>query len=85
MFDPSVKTQADIKTNNRDDFSRRSFIFVDYSQIDSVLSAPGKGVGGICCIDYPDDWDGLDRKEYLLKKEETASLFIERLEKLIPG
>lgn len=85
MFDPSVKTQADIKTNNRDDFSRRSFIFVDYSQIDSDLSAPCKGVGGICCIDYPDDWDGLDRKEYLLKKEEAASLFIERLEKLIPG
>ena len=85
IYDSSVKSQADILTNNRDDFSRRSFTFVDYGQIDSALAPEGKSVGAVCCIDYLPDWEKLTRKEYDLKKQKTASDFIERLEKLIPG
>jgi phytoene dehydrogenase-like protein len=85
IFDSSVKSMADILKNNRDDFSRRSFTFVDYSQIDSGLAPEGKSVGALCCIDYLTDWEGLNRKEYNAKKELTASIFIERLEKVIPG
>lgn len=85
LFDGSVKSQADIVKNGRDDFSRRSFIFVDYSQIDSGLAAGGKSVGAICCIDYLEGWTGLERKEYVAKKEHVASVLIDRLDAVLPG
>ncbi len=85
IYDRSVKIQADIARNNRDDFSRRSFTFVDYGQLDSGLAPEGKGVGAVCCIDYLSDWEKLGRKEYELRKEYVAQTFIERLEELIPG
>jgi phytoene dehydrogenase-like protein len=85
VFDPSVKTQKDIIKNNHEPFETRSFTLVDYSQIDSELAPSGKGVGAICCIDYAEDWIGLDRKSYLKKKAEVAQIFTQRCEKLIPG
>jgi all-trans-retinol 13,14-reductase len=85
IFDSSVRSQADILKNNGDDFFRRSFTFVDYSQIDSGLAPDGKSVGAVCCNDYFSDWEGLDRKEYNFKKQRVISGFIERLEKIIPG
>jgi all-trans-retinol 13,14-reductase len=85
VYDSTVKTQADILRNNSDDFSLRSFTFVDYSQIDSGLAPQGKSVGALCCIDYLKDWEGMDKKEYNAKKELVASVFIARLEKIIPG
>ena len=85
VFDGSVRTQEDLFRNGRDDYSRRSFIFVDYSQIDSGLATGGKSVGSICCIDYLDGWSGLERKDYAARKEHVASVFIERLDKIIPG
>ncbi len=85
IFDSSIKSPKDILTNNMDDFRSRSFTFVDYGQFDSGLSPAGKSVGAICCIDYLKDWEGLDRKDYLSKKEMVASVYIKRLGKLIPG
>jgi len=85
LFDSSIKTMADIHRNNTGEISRRSFIFVDYGQIDSGLAPAGKSVGAICCVDYLKDWDSLERIEYRAKKEKTIAGFIERLEKLIPG
>ena len=85
IFDGTIKSQKDILTNNMDDFRSRSFTFVDYGQVDSRLAPSGKSVGAICCIDYLKDWEGLDRKDYISKKEMVASVFIEKLEKLIPG
>jgi len=85
IFDSSVKTQADIHENNKAEFRRRSFTFVDYGQIDSGLAPDGKSVGAICCIDYLNDWENLSRTEYKKKKEEVAKIFIHRLEDLIPG
>jgi phytoene dehydrogenase-like protein len=85
IFDESVRSIADIGPNNASDYSTRSFTFVDYSHIDSGLAPEGKSVGAICCIDYPSDWEGLDRDGYKRKKEQVAQIFINRLEKLIPG
>jgi len=85
VFDNSVKTQADIKTNNKSDFDTRSFTFVDYSQVDSELTSENKSVGVICCIDYYTDWDKLNKETYKKKKEDVANIFIKRLDKLIPG
>ncbi|HAX93924.1 MAG TPA: hypothetical protein DCY25_08300 [Bacteroidales bacterium] len=58
---------------------------MDYGQADSAIAPEGRSVGAICCIDYPDDWEKLSKEEYKRKKEETAQIFIRRLEKLIPG
>lgn len=85
VFDNSVKTQTDILENNKSDFRRRSFTFVDYGQIDSGLAPDGKSVGAICCIDYLTGWEHLSRTEYKNKKEEVTKIFIQRLEDLIPG
>jgi phytoene dehydrogenase-like protein len=85
IYDSTVKSQHDILFNNKDDFSRRNFTFVDYSQVDSGLAKEGKGTGVICCIDYMEDWEYLDRNTYNAKKKQVASIFIERLEKTIPG
>ncbi len=85
VYDNSVKTQANIKANNKGDFKNRSFTFVDYSQVDSALTSKEKSVGVICCIDYYSDWNKLNKEEYKTKKEEVAEIYIEKLEKLIPG
>ena len=85
VFDSSIKTQADILKNNQEDFHSRSFTFIDYGQIDSALAPEGKSVGAICCTDYLTDWKNLTTENYNAKKEEVAKIFIERLEKLIPG
>lgn len=85
LYDESVKSQADILKNNRGDFENRSFTFVDYSQLDSDLAPPSKSVGAVCCIDYQDDWENLSGEEYRKRKEEVAQIFIDKLDKMIPG
>lgn len=85
IYDRSVRSQGDIAENNHDDFSRRSFTFVDYGQVDSGLAPAGKDVGAVCCIDYLTDWEHLGREEYEQKKEYVANAFISRLGQLIPG
>jgi all-trans-retinol 13,14-reductase len=85
VWDPSVRTQADILPNNHSDFSTRSFTFVDYHQVDSQLAPEGKGVGALCAIDYPEDWEGLNREEYIRMKADVADAFTERCEQFIPG
>lgn len=85
VFDDSIKSQADIVTNNRGPFGNRSFTFIDYGRIDSGLASNGKSVGAICCIDYLNDWEKFSKDEYEKKKEEVAQIFINRLEKILPG
>jgi all-trans-retinol 13,14-reductase len=85
IYDESVKCQADIIKNNKADFANRSFTFVDYCQVDSDLAPEGKSVGALCCIDYLQDWEHLTKQEHKSKKEKVARIFINRLEKIIPG
>ncbi|PWL39321.1 NAD(P)/FAD-dependent oxidoreductase [Flagellimonas aquimarina] len=80
-----VKSLKDVYPNYNGDWSKRSFILVDYSKIDSQLAPPGKSVGAICCTDYLEDWDGLSTKDYKTKKEEVAQILLQRLEKQFPG
>ncbi|MDA3892939.1 MAG: NAD(P)/FAD-dependent oxidoreductase [Salinivirgaceae bacterium] len=84
VYDELVKSQADILPNNKGDFKNRSFTFVDYSQVDSQLAPKGKSVGAVCCVDYPKDWENLDKDTYKAKKEKVAQIFINKLEKIIP-
>ena len=85
IYNSNVKSPKDILRNNREDFSKRSFTFIDYGQIDSGLAPEGRDVGAICCIDYLSDWEGLDKKEYESGKGKVADIFRERLENLVPG
>ena len=85
QYDNSIASPKDILANNRGDFKNRSFTFVDYSQVDSALAPEGKSVGVVCCIDYIKDWESLSKEEYKARKEEGAQIYIEKLEKLIPG
>ncbi len=85
VFDPSIKTQKNIAENNKAGFETRSFTFVDYSQVDSALAPEGKGVGAVCCIDYLQEWEGMERNSYLKRKSAVADIFVDRCEKLIPG
>jgi phytoene dehydrogenase-like protein len=85
VFDESVKKLSDMTDNFHGDFEKRSFIFTDYSQVDSGLAPEGKSVGSICTVDYLPDWENLSEKEYKNRKEEVAQIFFNKLEKLIPG
>ncbi|MFC2081051.1 phytoene desaturase family protein [Bacteroidota bacterium] len=85
LYDPSVSGQPDIKSNNCGAFEERSFTFVDYGQVDSRMAPEGKSVGAVCCIDYPDQWEGLSKENYRQKKEDVAQVFIGRLEAFLPG
>lgn len=85
VFDPSVMAPKDIFQNNHDGFEKRSFTFVEYSQLDSGLCPKGKGIGAVCCIDYTSDWEGLSRQEYLKKKADVLDIITSRCDRLIPG
>ena len=85
IYDGSVRTQKDILGNNHSDFSTRSFTFVDYGQVDSRLAPEGKSVGAVCMIDYPSDWEGLEREEYMRMKADVADTITGRLEEILPG
>jgi len=85
VYDGSVRSQKDILGNNHSDFSKRSFTFVDYGQVDSRLAPEGKSVGAVCAIDYPSDWESLERSEYMRMKADVADIITGRLEKILPG
>ena len=75
----------DVHLNQLGDWSKRSFIFVDYGKIDAQLAPPDKFVGAICGVDYLKNWEGLSEQEYKAKKEEVAQVLLQRLEKKFPG
>lgn len=85
IYNDSIENCMDILPNNKGAFEERGFTFVDYSQVDSALAPKGKSVGVICCIDYINDWQHLSKEEYEAKKEKVAQVFIDKLERLIPG
>ena len=85
IYDASVSSQKDILRNNHSDFSTRSFTFVDYGQVNARLAPEGKSVGAVCAIDYPSDWEGLERPEYMRMKADVADIITGRLDKILPG
>lgn len=85
IYDHSVNSQEDILPNNHSDFSTRSFTLADYNQVDAQLAPEGKGVGVVCCVDYPEDWENLGKEEYNRLKGDVADIFTERCERFLPG
>ena len=82
---PEVKNIRALKSNSEDRFEKRSFVFVDYSQIDSGLAPEGKGFGVICSADQLEYWESLSDEAYQIEKERAAQVLIDRLEEQIPG
>jgi phytoene dehydrogenase-like protein len=80
-----VAGPKDIAANNRGEWSKRAFVFVDYGKVDSGLTPPGKSFAAICSADYADEWEGLDKNAYNAKKKEVADIFLEKLERRFPG
>ena len=82
--DPSISSLQQVAENNKGDYEKRSFIFVDFSQIDSRLTPLGRSIGVISAVDYLENWGGLSKAEYTTKKKEVAHIFIDRLGRLFP-
>ena len=80
-----VKSLKDIYPNHLGDWSKRSFIFVDYGKVDAQLAPPDKSEGVICVVDYLKNWEDLNEVDYKAKKEEVAQVLLRRLEKQFPG
>ncbi len=80
-----IQSLSDLKKNFQGDWEHKSFVFVDYSQVNSNLCPEGKSVGVICAADYLSEWENLDDDAYKKKKEEVAQLFFRRLEQYYPG
>jgi len=85
FFDGGLSSQREIAKYHHNDLSKRIFIFVDYSQIDSGLAPEGKSVGVFSAMDYMSDWDSLPKVQYEERKELAAHTLIGRLDKFIPG
>ncbi len=67
------------------DITKRGFVFVDYSQIDSNLAPKNKSFGVICMADFIEDWQKLDKTSYKRKKKSLIDSALKRLEKHYPG
>jgi phytoene dehydrogenase-like protein len=80
-----LKTLKDVYPNLKGDWSKRSFLLIDYGKVDAGLAPPGKSEGVILAVDYIEDWEDLNEEAYKAKKEEVAQMFLERLEKQFPG
>ncbi|WP_446009747.1 phytoene desaturase family protein [Candidatus Electrothrix sp.] len=85
MLHENVKKINELNKNFTGSFSKRSFFFVDYSQIDSELAPKGKSFGVVCIADYSSTWEELSGDSYKKKKKEVAQLFFKRLERFLPG
>ncbi|MEM1418262.1 MAG: NAD(P)/FAD-dependent oxidoreductase [Myxococcota bacterium] len=85
QYDPSVRTLADIPKNIHGPYAQRICGFTDYSQLDSGLAPPGKGLAALCVLDRMEAWDGLSDTEYAEKKAEVTEAFLDRIEAMVPG
>ncbi|MFX1423671.1 MAG: phytoene desaturase family protein [Promethearchaeota archaeon] len=84
IYDKNL-TLKDISSIQRsNDYSKKGFVFVDYSIIDSNLTKEGY-VGVITTTDYLEHWENLCEDEYQVKKNLVQNVLIERLEKTFPG
>jgi phytoene dehydrogenase-like protein len=82
--DPSVVNLQQVADNHRGEYEKRNFLFIDYSQINSMLVPFGRSMGVISTVDYIENWGGFSKAEYSTKKKEVAQIFIDRLNKLFP-
>lgn len=69
---------------NKGNFKHRPAILCDYSQIDSKLSADGKGYLVLSLMDYLKDWEDLSDSDYQSKKKQVSDILLNRIYELFP-
>ena len=67
------------------DITKRGFVFVDYSQIDSGLCDPEKSFAAICTTDFFPPYEKMGEDEYKRKKLEIIDAYLDVLEEHYPG
>ncbi|MFX0208531.1 MAG: phytoene desaturase family protein [Candidatus Hodarchaeota archaeon] len=83
IYDENVKTLKEAyELEQTSDYSKKGFVFVDYSIFDSHLEGY---IGALCGIDHLEYWDQLSETDYNNKKQELKDTLINRLDNLIPG
>ncbi|MBU1659077.1 NAD(P)/FAD-dependent oxidoreductase [bacterium] len=85
FFLKNIQNIDDYNQSTKRDIQDRGFVFVDYSQIDAGLTSQEKSFGVMCTTDYLSDWDNLDTKQYLQKKEQILHAFVAELELHYPN
>jgi len=82
---PTLTSLRDFaRYNKTTNFNLKTMSLVDYSQVDSQLTSPRKGVASIFVIDEIDHWEHLEKAEYQEEKMRTARILIDRVDKIIP-
>ncbi|MFX0208926.1 MAG: phytoene desaturase family protein [Candidatus Hodarchaeota archaeon] len=83
IYDENIKTlKAAYNLEQTADYSKKGFVFTDYSIFDSQLEGY---IGALCGIDHLEHWDQLSATDYNNKKQELKDTLINRLDKVIPG
>ncbi|HXY54318.1 MAG TPA: NAD(P)/FAD-dependent oxidoreductase [Nitrospirota bacterium] len=85
FFFRNVANIDDYKALLDQDITKRGFVFVDYSQIDSGLCAPEKSVAVICTTDFFPHYEKMGDEEYKRKKQEIINSYLEVLAEHYPG
>ncbi|MFD1586342.1 phytoene desaturase family protein [Halorientalis brevis] len=85
VVDESVDALSETATNSHASFGRRSFAFVDYSQVAADLAPEGQSTGTVATLDEWDNWAGLTDEEYRQKKAHVKDVLLRRLDEQIPG
>ncbi|MFX0149933.1 MAG: phytoene desaturase family protein [Candidatus Hodarchaeota archaeon] len=83
IYNENVKTLKEAyDLEQMSDYSKKGFVFADYSIFDSQLEG---NIGALCGIDHLEHWDQLSVTDYNNKKQELKDTLINRLDKVIPG
>jgi len=80
-----LKDWRKIAESHRWPYEKRKFSLTDYSQVETGMTVPGKGVANITIIDDYDEWAKLSKEEYKKRKEELTEILLQKLEQAVPG
>jgi phytoene dehydrogenase-like protein len=76
----------DLNAMMQKEMPKRSFVFVDYSQLDSGLTKDKhKSFGAICMMDSLTYWETLDDDAYREQKEALIAVMLKKLERSYPN
>lgn len=85
FFFPDVANIDDYDVRLNQDITKRGFVFVDYSQIDSGLCESGKSLATICSTDFLPEYENMGEEDYKHKKQDIIESYLGLLEKHYPG
>jgi len=85
IFDELTSVE-DLNAMMQKEMLKRSFVFVDYSQLDSGLTKDKhKSFGAICMMDSLTYWEELDDDAYREQKEALIAVMLKKLERSYPN